>query len=97
VTVYEQALLERRARVPLNWATTQNNVGNALATLGSRESGTERLEQAVAAHRNAILAWEQSAVPEGWALWAMNRVATLEALIAFRRLQGVNQGTQRIS
>jgi tetratricopeptide (TPR) repeat protein len=36
-----------RDRVPLQWAMTQNNLGNALLTLGDRESGTERLERAV--------------------------------------------------
>jgi len=35
--------------VPLDWARTQNNLGTALATLGERESGTRRLEEAVAA------------------------------------------------
>ena len=33
---------------------TQNNLGNALATLGERESGTARLEEAVAAYRAAL-------------------------------------------
>ena len=28
-----------RDRVPLDWAMTQNNLGNALRTLGERESG----------------------------------------------------------
>jgi Tetratricopeptide repeat len=40
--------------VPLNWATTQNNLGNALWTLGERESGTARVEEAVAAYRAAL-------------------------------------------
>jgi Tetratricopeptide repeat len=38
----------------LDWAAAQNNLGNALATLGERESGTARLEEAVAAHREAL-------------------------------------------
>ena len=33
---------------------TQNNLGNALWTLGERESGTARLEEAVAAYRAAL-------------------------------------------
>ena len=33
---------------------TQNNLGNALRTLGEREDGTERLEEAVAAYRAAL-------------------------------------------
>jgi hypothetical protein len=38
-----------RDRVPLDWADTQMNLGNALQALGEREAGTERLEEAVAA------------------------------------------------
>jgi tetratricopeptide (TPR) repeat protein len=52
---YKQALQEySRERVPLDWAMTQNNLGNALLRLGERESGTERLEAAVAAYREAL-------------------------------------------
>jgi tetratricopeptide (TPR) repeat protein len=40
--------------VPLQWAETQNNLGNALQRLGARERGTERLEEAVAAYRDAL-------------------------------------------
>jgi hypothetical protein len=36
----------------LDWAATQNNLGNALATLGERESGTTRLEEAV--HKDLV-------------------------------------------
>ena len=43
-----------RERVPLQWATTQNNLGSALQKLGERESGTERLIEAVAAYRDAL-------------------------------------------
>jgi hypothetical protein len=39
-----------RERVPLEWAATQTNLGAALLRLGERESGTARLEQAVAAY-----------------------------------------------
>jgi hypothetical protein len=52
VAIYRAALRERtRERVPLDWAMTQNNLGNALRTLGEREAGTARLEEAVAAAR----------------------------------------------
>ncbi|MDQ1472559.1 MAG: hypothetical protein QOJ99_4039, partial [Bryobacterales bacterium] len=44
-----------RERGPLDWAMTQNNLGNALWTLGEREAGTARLEEAVEACRNALL------------------------------------------
>jgi hypothetical protein len=35
-----------RERAPLDWAATQNNLGNALWALGARESATARLEEA---------------------------------------------------
>ncbi|MEO1249922.1 MAG: hypothetical protein AAFW76_08795, partial [Pseudomonadota bacterium] len=44
----------KRERVPLQWAATQNNLGNALATLGERETETARLEEAVGAYRLAL-------------------------------------------
>jgi hypothetical protein len=41
--------LALRTERPLDWAGTQNNLGNALRTFGERESSTARLEEAVAA------------------------------------------------
>jgi hypothetical protein len=43
----EALILVPRRRFPLEWAATQNNLGNALRRLGERESGTARLEEAV--------------------------------------------------
>ena len=55
VAAYRAALEEyTRERAPLDWATTQNNLGNALWALGARESGTARLEEAVAAFRTSL-------------------------------------------
>ena len=55
MTAFTEALKEiTRERVPLDWAGTQNNLGNVLATLGKRERGTERLEQAVTAFTEAL-------------------------------------------
>jgi Tetratricopeptide repeat len=68
-----------RERVPLQWATTQNNLGNALSTLGARESGTARLEEAVAAFRAALEEWTREAAPH-WhdiAQWNLARCLTL--------------------
>ncbi|MGH6935353.1 MAG: hypothetical protein ACRED2_04060 [Methylocella sp.] len=40
VAAYRAALKEyKQERVPLDWAMTQNNLGNALLRLGERESG----------------------------------------------------------
>lgn len=45
IASYRQALAERiRARLPLDWATTQNNLGLAPWTLGGRESDTRHLD-----------------------------------------------------
>jgi hypothetical protein len=44
VAAYRAALEEKmHERGPLQWARTQMNLGNALGTLGERESGTARL------------------------------------------------------
>jgi hypothetical protein len=51
--------------MPLDWAMTQNNLGIALSTLGQRESGTARLEQAVAAW-DACLTVTASVWPSEW-------------------------------
>jgi len=55
VAACRAALEERtRDRVPLDWAETETNLGAALLRLGERESGTARLEEAVAAYRAAL-------------------------------------------
>ena len=68
MAAYRAALEERtRERVPLDWAMTQNNLGVALWTLGERESGTARLEEAVAAYRAALEERTRERVPLDWA------------------------------
>jgi tetratricopeptide (TPR) repeat protein len=59
--------LNPRAHVPLDWARTQNNLGNALRMLGNRESGTAKLEEAVVAYREALKEWTRERVPLNWA------------------------------
>jgi tetratricopeptide (TPR) repeat protein len=54
-------------RLPLGWALTQD-LGNALVRLGERESGTARLEEAVATYRSALQEWTRDRVPLDWAL-----------------------------
>ena len=78
---YCSALEERtRKRVPLDWAATQNNFGNALQALGERESGTERLEQAAMAHRAALEEHTRERVPLDWAMTQNNLGNALQAL-----------------
>ena len=59
-------------RRPLDWATTQNNLGIALQTLGERENGTARLEEAVAAYHAALAEWTRERVPLQWAMTQSN-------------------------
>ena len=66
--------------MPLDWAMTQNNLGAALAALGNRESGTERLEQAVTAYSEALKERTRERVPLDWAATQNNLGAALAAL-----------------
>jgi tetratricopeptide (TPR) repeat protein len=59
--------LAPRDRVPLDWAASQHNLGTALQTLGARESGTARLEEAVAAFRLALEETTRDRAPFAWA------------------------------
>ncbi len=79
-----------RRRVPLDWATTQNNLGNALKSLGERESGTARLQQAVAAYREALKEYTRERVPLDWAT-TQNNLGT-----ALQRLGERESGTERL-
>jgi tetratricopeptide (TPR) repeat protein len=81
IASYRAALQERtRERVPLDWAMTQNNLGNALATLGARESGTARLEDAAAAYRAALEEYTRERVPLAWAMTQNNLGNALQTL-----------------
>jgi hypothetical protein len=81
VAAYRAALEERtRARVPLDWAMTQNNLGLALASLGERESGTARLQEAVAAYRAALEERTRARVPLDWAMTQNNLGLALASL-----------------
>jgi tetratricopeptide (TPR) repeat protein len=85
-------LLDRRnrERVPLQWATTQNNLGTALSRLGPRESGTGRLGEAVDAYRAALEEYTRERVPLQWAT-TQNNLGT-----ALSRLGERESGTGRL-
>ena len=81
VAAYRMALdLACRERVPLDWAMTRNNLGNALTRLGEREGGTARLEEAVTAYRDALTERTRERVPLGWAMTQNNLGAALWTL-----------------
>jgi tetratricopeptide (TPR) repeat protein len=84
VSAYREALKEyTREHVPLDWAATRNNLGNALLALGERESGTATLQQAAAAYREALEEWTPENAPY-WRDTALRNLDRTNALIARR-------------
>ena len=57
---------------------TQNNLGTALRTLGERESGTAKLEEAVTAYRAALEERTRERVPLDWAKTQKNLGTALQ-------------------
>jgi tetratricopeptide (TPR) repeat protein len=64
----------------LRAAMTHNNLGNALHSLGERESVTARLEEAVTACRDALLECTRDRVPLDWAMTQNNLGTALQTL-----------------
>jgi exonuclease VII small subunit len=69
-----------RAADPLDWAQTRNNLGAILQTLGLRESGTARLEEAVPAYRAALQESTRERSPHQWATTQNNLGNALSSL-----------------
>jgi len=81
IAVCRAALAEiPRDAMPLTWAATQNNLGNALGILGERESGPARLEEAVTAYREALQEYTRERVSLQWATTQNNLGNALWAL-----------------
>jgi tetratricopeptide (TPR) repeat protein len=81
IAIYRAVLEEQpRERMPLEWAMTQHNLGFALWTLGERESGTARLEEAVTALRAALEERTRARVPLKWAMTQTNLGNALQSL-----------------
>ena len=59
---------------------SQNNLGNALRSLGERESGTARLAQAVAAYQLALQERTRESEPLQWADTEFNLGRALSVL-----------------
>ncbi|MER8808660.1 caspase family protein [Mesorhizobium australicum] len=74
-----RATLEKRPRhkVPLDWASSQNNLGLALYALSEREPGGEHLAQAEAAYRLALEEYTRQKTPVEWAMVENNLGNTL--------------------
>jgi tetratricopeptide (TPR) repeat protein len=72
--------LAPRERVPLDWAITQNNLGNALSALGECGTDTARLKEAVAAYQEALKEFTRGREPLRWAGTQNNLGNALRAL-----------------
>jgi tetratricopeptide (TPR) repeat protein len=77
IELYQKVLDQwTRARVPLQWAQTQNRLGNALARRGvqeeTREKGIPLLQAAVAAYGEALQEYTREGAPRDWAGTQMN-------------------------
>jgi tetratricopeptide (TPR) repeat protein len=69
-----------RARDADECGTALNDLGNALLTLGGRETGTARLKEAVAAYRDALKERTRDRAPLQWAMTRMNLGNALRTL-----------------
>jgi tetratricopeptide (TPR) repeat protein len=69
-----------RATMPDLWAKTQNELGNALQTVGEREGSSARLAEAVAAFRAALEVYTRAAMPAQWATTQNNLCLALLTL-----------------
>jgi hypothetical protein len=69
-----------RDRVPQEWSKVQSNLGNALRSLGERESGTQSLKQALTALRAALEERCREQSPYQWARTQVNIGLTLLTL-----------------
>lgn len=79
VAAFEAALeIRTREATPLDWAKTQNNLGNALSTWGARGDGTKRLQAAVAAYKSVLEIYSREALPLDWAMIQSNLGAVLQ-------------------
>jgi tetratricopeptide (TPR) repeat protein len=56
-----------RERAPVDWFATQHALGVALRALGERDTGTARLEEAVAILREALKEGTRERTPDEWA------------------------------
>jgi tetratricopeptide (TPR) repeat protein len=81
IAAYRLALQEYdRDRVPRQWAMSQNSLGNALMTLGVRESGTTSLEEAVNTYLLALEAYSHKLGLVDWAITEANLGVALQRL-----------------
>ncbi|MBX9860531.1 MAG: hypothetical protein K2Y20_13230 [Sphingomonas sp.] len=88
VAAYRAALTVRtESAMPVQWATTHNNLGTALATQGARTgsaAGLALLTEAVAAYRAALTVRTKGTMPADWAGTQENVALAFESMAALR-------------
>jgi tetratricopeptide (TPR) repeat protein len=65
---------------PDDFTTSKVGLGDALFVLGGRESETAKLNEAVAAYREALKEWTRERGPLAWAATQNNLGSALQAL-----------------
>jgi tetratricopeptide (TPR) repeat protein len=83
IKAYHDALKENtRDRAPLDWAMTQNNLGNALQTVAPLETDNTiaRLNEAVHAYRESLKEYTRELTPVDWARTQSNLGNALSTL-----------------
>ena len=69
-----------RAREPLVWAETQNNLGNILAALGQQRKDASLFERAIQCFGKALEEFSQESAPQEWAAAQYNLGTANQAL-----------------
>ena len=79
-TCHDTLQVWTRARAPLQWAMTQNNLGSTLMALGYRERSGTCFKEAIAAYRSAAGVLTRQRSPLDWAGIQTNLASALSGL-----------------
>ena len=78
---FEQTLkIWSRDSNPVDWARTQNNLGNVLAARGDQQNDPQLWQQAQAAYASALEVWTEDTQPFEWARAQVNLGTVLRSL-----------------
>lgn len=72
-----------RQQMPMEWAKNQNDLGNALRTLGEVELNVEHLQAAIRSYRAALQEFTRERYPSQWARVHNNLGHTFHSLSGF--------------
>jgi tetratricopeptide (TPR) repeat protein len=79
--IFEAALTEEvRKQSPLEWAATQNSLGNILGALGQKQKDADLFNKAIACFNHALEIFSQEESPLEWAATQANLGTAMQAL-----------------